>query len=125
MAKDGIPAYRIAALANLELGKHLEENPHELSEVQSVEWDVSKTDYRYVAKGEIRVPVELYFSKPDDSEEEPEVRRIIINGKREFDARLDEVDDGEDKDVPASYGVDEGAARAESFSRFKKGLSGK
>lgn len=121
MAKRSIPDYQIIALANLDLSEHVDENPMVLKGGQRIKWDVEETPYHYIAKGVIRVPVEMYFSKPEDPDTEPEVRRVIVAGKREFDARLEEID--EEVEEKKTYGIDESAARAESFVRYKKSMS--
>lgn len=124
MAKNKIPAYRIIALANLDMDEHMNENPIVLKGGQRVRWEVEETDYHYIAKGVIRVPIEIYFSKPEDPDTDPEVRRVIVAGKREFDARLSEVEEEEGKpEDKKTYGIDEDAARAESFVRYKKSMS--
>lgn len=129
MAKKEIPYYRIIALANLDLEEHLKENPKMLDSPGRVKWDVEETDYHYVAKGVIRIPVQIYFSKPDDPEEDPEIRRVIVQGKREFDARLEELDNAEQfEDVNSaangSHGMDETRVEAENVSRYRKKLRG-
>lgn len=124
MAKRSIPDYQIIALANLDLSEHMDENPMVLKGGQRIKWDVEETEFHYIAKGVIRIPVEIYFSKPEDPDTDPEVRRVIIAGKREFDARLEEIDEDDVKSQEKkTYGIDESAARAESFVRYKKSMA--
>lgn len=128
MAKKEIPYYRIIALANLDLEEHMKENPKMLDSPGRVKWDVEETDYHYVAKGVIRIPVQIYFSKPENPEEDPEIRRVIVQGKREFDARLEELEDAEQfEDVNqqgGKFGMDETKIEAENMSRYRKKLRG-
>lgn len=124
MDKNDIPAYRIIALANLDLEEHMTDHPLTISGPQRVKWDVEETDYHYIAKGTIRIPVEIYFSKPE-GEEDPEIRRVIIAGKRKFDARLDELDEEEKAErspKKKNYGLDENKVHAETFVHYKKNL---
>ena len=122
MGKNKVPAYRIIALANLDLGKFMDKEPITLHGGQRVKWDVEETDYHYIAKGSIHIPVEMYFDKPEDPDVDPQVRRVIVSGKRVFDARLDEIE-GEDDQEPNNYGIDEEAVRVESFVRYKSNMS--
>lgn len=121
MAKNKIPAYRIIALANLDLEEHMTEKPLTISGRQRVKWDVEESEFHYIAKGTIRVPVEIYFNKPEEEDVDPEIRRVIISGKRVFDARLDEID-GEE--APKDYGIDAAKTEAELFSRLRGNLKG-
>lgn len=125
-----IPNYRIVALANLDLEQYLKENPRTVDAPGEVEWEVEETDYHYVAKGSIEIPVELYFGKTEGQDGNPEVRRVIIEGKRVFDARLDEGEDpiGGSADESArsqlTHGVDETKVQAENMNRYRKDLRG-
>ena len=125
MAENKIPAYRIIALANLDLEQHIDEKPLTITGRPHVRWEVEETPYHYIAKGVIRTPIEIWFGKTE-GDEEPEVRRVIISGKRRFDARLGEIaeDAPEADEGLKDYGVDKDAARAESFNRYKKTISG-
>lgn len=130
MAKNKIPNYRIIALANLDLEEHLKENPRMLDSPGRVKWDVEETDYHYVAKGVIRIPVQIYFSKPEEEDVDPEIRRVIIHGKRVFDARLEEMEDAEQFESLENgsqtnkHGIDETKVQAENMSKYRKNLRG-
>ena len=116
--------YQIIALANLQLEKHLTENPLTLEGAQRVKWDVEETEFHKIAKGTIRLPVEIYFTNPKDGEE-PELRRVIIAGKRRFDARYDEVgkeQNGKSRSERIAA-LDETAARAESYTRYRTNMN--
>ncbi len=123
MAKKKIPDYSIIALANLDLEQHMTEKPLVIEGKQRVKWDVEEEEYHYVAKGTIHIPIEMYFSKPEE-DEEPEIRRVIVAGKRKFDARLEELDEDEliDKQ-PKDYGLDEQKVRSETFAQYKSNIS--
>ncbi|MGI6032384.1 MAG: hypothetical protein ACOX69_03115 [Coriobacteriales bacterium] len=129
MAKNDIPAYQIIALANLDLEKHLEDHPLTIQGQRRVKWDVEESEYHYIAKGTLRIPIEIYFSKPD-GDETPEVRRVIVDGKRRFDARLEELSEDEREELEReegkkqTYGVDEDKLRAENFVHYKKNING-
>ena len=48
--------YQIIALANLQLEKHLTENPLTLEGAQRVKWDVEETEFHKIAKGTSQAP---------------------------------------------------------------------
>lgn len=127
MAKKEIPYYRIIALANLDLEEHMKENPKMLDSPGRVKWDVEETDYHYVAKGVIRIPVQIYFSKPESPDQDPEIRRVIVQGKREYDARLEELENAEQFENEKSgedLGIDETKLQAQNMSQYRKNLRG-
>lgn len=125
MAHKDVPAFRVAAQANISLNDYLADEPLVLSETSGVDWDVSSTDYHYIAKGYVQVPVELWFSTAEDDESELELRRLIVAGKREYDARLEEVQAAGEAAAPSGSTLNEAAVRAESLSRYLKRIGGK
>ena len=119
-----IPDYRVAAFASLDLKQHVSanmENFHFEKGVQDIDWKVKHEKGYYVAEGELRVPFKMYFTAQDDKEDALFVERVVCNGKRLFDAR---VDDEEDEDDP-NFGIDMDSARAESFVRYQSNIGGR
>ena len=114
-----LPEYRVAALASLDLEEHMQQTPLELDRPGHIEWMVTEDDDGYLtARGAIRVPVEMYFMPAEDGGD-PIIERVVINGKRQFDRRVTEEEDGEAND----YGIDKMAARAQSFVRYRSNIS--
>ncbi len=119
-----IPDYRVAAFASLDLKQHVSENVGNFQFekcVQDIDWKVGHEKGYYVAEGELRVPMKMYFTAQDDKEDALFVERVVCNGKRLFDAR---VDDEEDEDDP-NFGIDVDSARAESFVRYQSNIGGR
>lgn len=111
-----LPEYRIAALASLDLEQHMKETPLQVERPGHVEWIVTEDeDGYYVARGAIRIPVEMYFV-PNEGEEDPEIERVVVNGYRKFDKRVVEEEESND------YGINKDAARAQSFVRYRSNM---
>lgn len=113
-----LPEYRVAALASLDLEEYLQENPITIDRPGHIEWMVTEDEEGYlVAQGAIRIPVNMIFAPPAEEGADPELERIIVNGKRKFDTRAKE-EVKRDK----NFGVDVEKARAESFVRYRKNI---
>lgn len=114
-----LPEYRVAALASLDLEEHMQEKPLEVNRPGHIEWIVTEDDDGYyVARGVIRIPVEMYFA-PDPEGGDPEIERVVVNGKRQFDKRVGE----EEEEETNYYGVDAQKARAQSFVRYRSNMN--
>ena len=114
-----LPEYRVAALASLDLEEHMQENPMEIDRPGHIEWMVTEDDDGYLtARGAIRIPVEIYF-KPTDDGSDPELERVVINGKRRFDSRVEEE---EESAAANNYGMDETSVLAQSHIRYRKSI---
>ena len=106
-----LPEYRVAALASLDLEEHMKDNPLVLDRPGHIEWMVTEDEDGYLtAHGAIRVPVNIA---------DPEIERVIVNGKRKFDRRVEE-EELHDK----NYGLDVKKAQSESFMRYRKNIKG-
>ena len=115
-----LPEYRVAALASLDLEEHMREKPFTVDRPGHIEWMVSEDEEGYlIAQGAIRIPVTLIFAPSEEEGEDPVIERVIVNGKRKFDARAKE-EDKHDK----NFGVDVEKARAESFVRYRNNIDG-
>ena len=113
-----LPEYRVAALASLDLEEHMKENPLEVARPGHIEWIVTEDDDGYyVARGAIRIPVEMYFAPKEDGSD-PEIERVVVNGKRQFDMRI-----VEEEEVDTDYGIDKTKARAQSFVRYHRNMN--
>ena len=122
--KGGIPDYRVAAFASLDLKEHMLEHPesfHFEKQTKDIDWKVRREKGYYIAEGELRVPVKMYFTAEDDKEDALFVERVVCAGKRLFDARVSE---DEDEDDP-NYGIDVDSVRAESFVRYQSNIGGR
>lgn len=113
-----LPEYRVAALASLDLEEHMQEKPLEIDRPGHIEWMVTEDEEGYLtAHGAIKIPVNIVFAPPVEEGADPEIERVIINGKRKFDRRAPE-EELHDK----NYGIDVEKARAESYTRYRKNL---
>ena len=122
--KGGIPDYRVAAFASLDLKEHMLANPDHFQfdkHISNIDWKIEYEKGYYVAEGELRIPVKMYFTAEDDKEDTLAVERVICHGKRVFDARVPE---DEDEDDP-NYGMDVDSVRAESFVRYQSNIGGR
>ena len=112
-----LPEYRVAALASFDLEEHLKENPLTVDRPGHIEWMVNEDDEgRLVARGAIRIPVELYFI-PEEDGENAEVERVVINGKRQFDTRVEEEEEEDN-----TFGIDMTRARTQSFNVYRNSM---
>lgn len=115
-----LPEYRVAALASLDLEEHMKDKPLIVDHPGHIEWMVTEDEDGYLtAHGAIRIPVNMVFAPSEVEGEDPEIERVIINGKRKFDKRAPE-EVVHDK----NYGVDVKKAQAESFVRYRKNMEG-
>ena len=115
-----LPEYRVAALASLDLEEHMQENPLKIDRPGHIEWMVPEDEDGYlVAQGAIRIPVDMIFAPPANESSDPVIERIVINGKRKFDAR---TKDEEQHDK--NFGIDVKKAQAESYVRYRSKLDG-
>lgn len=113
-----LPEYRVAALASLDLEEYMKEKPLVIDRPGHIEWMVTEDEEGYLmAQGAIRIPVNLVFAPPAQEGADPIVERIIVNGKRKYDARAKE-EDKHDK----NFGMDVEKARTESFMRYRKNI---
>ena len=113
-----LPEYRVAALASLDLEEHMQEKPFEVNRPGHIEWIVTEDeDGYYVARGAIRIPVEMYFAPSEDGGD-PEIERVVVNGRRQFDKRV-----VEEEEETSNYGIDEQKARAQSFVRYRSNMN--
>lgn len=113
-----LPEYRVAALASLDLEEHLKEKPLSVERPGHIEWMVTEDEEGYLtAHGAIKIPVNIIFAPAVEEGADPEIERVIINGKRQFDRRVDE-EEVHDK----NYGLDVKKAQAESFVRYRKNI---
>ena len=113
-----LPEYRVAALASLDLEEYMQDNPLVIDRPGHIEWMVTEDEEGYlIAQGAIRVPVNMIFAPPAQEGADPAIERIVINGKRKYDARAKE-EEKRDK----NFGVDVEKARAESFVRFRRNI---
>lgn len=122
--RHGIPDYRVAAFASLDLKQHMTdaaEGFHFEKSVQDIDWKVKHEKGYYVAEGELRVPFKMYFTAEDDKEDALFVERVVCNGKRVFDARVSDDEDDEDP----NFGMDVDSVRAESFVRYQSNIGGR
>ena len=115
-----LPEYRVAALASLDLEEHMKDNPLVLDRPGHIEWMVTEDEDGYLtAHGAIRVPVNIVFAPATEEGADPEIERVIVNGKRKFDRRVEE-EELHDK----NYGLDEGAKRElHALSQEHQGLA--
>jgi hypothetical protein len=117
-AAQRLPEYRVAALASLDLEQHMKEKPLAVDRPGHIEWMVTEDEDGYlVAQGAIRIPVNMIFAPAQEEGGDPTIERVIINGKRKFDARAKE-EDKHDK----NFGIDVEKARAESFVRYRNDI---
>ena len=115
-----LPEYRVAALASLDLEEHMKDNPLVLDRPGHIEWMVTEDEDGYLtAQGAIRVPVNIVFAPATEEGADPEIERVIVNGKRKFDRRVEE-EEYHDK----NYGLDVKKAQSESFMRYRKNIKG-
>ena len=115
-----LPEYRVAALASLDLEEHMKDNPLVLDRPGHIEWMVTEDEDGYLtAHGAIRVPVNIVFAPATEEGADPEIERVIVNGKRKFDRRVEE-EELHDK----NYGLDVKKAQSESFMRYRKNIKG-
>ncbi len=113
-----LPEYRVAALASLDLEEHMKEKPLIVDRPGHIEWMVTEDEDGYlVAQGAIRIPVNMIFAPPAEEGADPTIERVVVNGKRKYDARAKE-EDTHDK----NYGMDVEKARSESFMRYRKNI---
>ena len=117
----GIPDYRVAAFASLDLKEHMEAHPDAFQfgkQAQKIDWKVQQEKGYYVAEGVLSIPVKMFFTAKDDKEDSLTVERVVCSGKRIYDSR---VDDEDEKDP--NYGMDVDSARVESFARYQSNIS--
>lgn len=113
-----LPEYRVAALASLDLEEHMQENPLCIDRPGHIEWMVTEDEEGYLtAHGAIRIPVNIVFAPPAAEGEDPEIERVIVNGKRKFDRRVQE-----DEGHLENYGMDVEKAKADSFKRYRNNM---
>ena len=113
-----LPEYRVAALASLDLEEHMQEKPLVIDRPGHIEWMVTEDEDGYlVAQGAIRIPVNMIFAPPAEEGADPVIERVVVNGKRKFDARA-KKEDAHDK----NYGIDVEKARVESFARYRSNI---
>ncbi|MEI3376816.1 MAG: hypothetical protein V8R08_03125 [Coriobacteriales bacterium] len=113
-----LPEYRVAALASLDLEEHMKDSPLVLDRPGHIEWMVTEDEDGYLtAHGAIRVPVNIVFAPPAEEGADPEIERVIVNGKRKFDRRV-----GEEELHDKNYGLDVTKAQAETFVRYRKNM---
>lgn len=113
-----LPEYRVAALASLDLEEHMQETPLVVDRPGHIEWMVTEDEEGYLtAHGAVRIPVNMVFAPPAEEGADPTIERVIINGKRVFDARTpdEEVHD-------ENFGMDVRKAQAENFVRYRNNL---
>lgn len=115
-----LPEYRVAALASLDLEEHMQENPLVIDRPGHIEWMVTEDEDGYLtAQGAIRIPVNMIFAPAEEEGADPVIERVVVNGKRKFDARAKE-EDKRDK----NFGIDVDQARVESFARYRSNIDG-
>mgnify|MGYP003291113446 CR=1 FL=1 len=115
-----LPEYRVAALASLDLEEHMKDNPLVVDRPGHIEWMVTEDEDGYLtAQGAIRIPVNIVFAPPTQEGDDPEIERVIVNGKRKFDRRVEE-EEVHDK----NFGLDMKKAQAESVVRYRKNIKG-
>lgn len=113
-----LPEYRVAALASLDLEEHMQDKPLVIDRPGHIEWMVTEDEEGYLtAHGAIRIPVNIVFAPPTGEGKDPEIERVIVNGKRQFDRRVKE-EEQHDK----NYGIDVEKARRESFARYRSNI---
>lgn len=96
----------------------MQEKPFEVNRPGHIEWIVTEDeDGYYVARGAIRIPVEMYFTPAEDGGD-PEIERVVVNGRRQFDKRV-----VEEEEETNNYGIDEQKARAQSFVRYRSNMN--
>lgn len=115
-----LPEYRVAALASLDLEEHMQETPLVIDGPGHIEWMVTEDEEGYLtAHGAIRIPVNMVFAPPAEEGADPAIERVIINGKRVFDARTPEEEVHDE-----NFGMDVRKAQAENFVRYRNNLKG-
>lgn len=113
-----LPEYRVAALASLDLEEHMQETPLMIDRPGHIEWMVTEDEEGYLtAHGAIRIPVNMVFAPPAEEGADPMIERVIINGKRVFDARTPEEEVHDE-----NFGMDVRKAQAENFVRYRNNL---
>lgn len=113
-----LPEYRVAALASIDLEEHMQETPLVIDRPGHIEWMVTEDEEGYLtAHGAIKIPVNMVFAPATEPGADPTIERVIINGKRKFDARAKE-EEQRDK----NFGMDVEKARAESFVRYRNNI---
>lgn len=115
-----LPEYRVAAIAQLDLEKHMKETPLAVDRPGHIEWIVTEDDDgNHVAQGVIRVPVTMVFAPAEKEGEDPIIQRVIVNGKRKYDARVKEEEWHD-----SNYGIDVKKAEVDSVLRYRKNIKG-
>lgn len=113
-----LPEYRVAALASLDLEEHMKDNPMVVSSPGHIEWMVTEDEEGYLtAHGAIKIPVNIVFAPPAEEGADPEIERVIVDGKRKFDRRAPE-----EKQHDPNYGIDVERARVESYNRYRSNM---
>ena len=95
------------------------DNPLIVERPGHIEWMVTEDEEGYLtAHGAIRIPVNIVFAPPAAEGLDPEIERVIVNGKRKFDKRVKE----EERHVE-NYGIDVDRARMESYTRYRSNMN--
>lgn len=113
-----LPEYRVAALASLDLEEHLQENPMVVDRPGHIEWMVTEDEEGYLtAHGAIKIPINIVFAPPTEEGADPEIERVIVNGKRVFDRRAPV-----EEKIDPNFGIDVERARTESYTRYRNNM---
>ena len=124
MAKNkqgGIPDYRVAAFASLDLKEHMEAHPDAFQfgkHAQKIDWKIQQEKGYYVAEGDLTIPVRMFFTAEGDNEDTLAVERVVCAGKRIYDSRVDDQDESD-----PNFGMDVDSARVESFVRYQNNIT--
>lgn len=115
-----LPEYRVAALASLDLEEYLQEKPLSVDRPGHIEWMVTEDEEGYLTThGAIKIPVNIVFAPPAEEGADPVVERVIVNGKRVYDART-----ADEEVIDENFGMDVRKAQAENFVRYRNNLKG-
>lgn len=113
-----LPEYRVAALASLDLEEHMSVKPLMIDRPGHIEWMVTEDEDGYLtAHGAIKIPVNIVFAPPTEEGADPEIERVIINGKRMFDRRVPV-----EEEIDPNFGIDVERARTESYTRYRNNM---
>ena len=119
------PEYRVSAYASIYLKEYLRENPYVIDYPRDIEWEVTRSGDYYVATGDIKTTVKIHFLSDETGEHLTE-ERVSVNGKRVYDARLDEPDiAGAEAEAESGDSVEseENRIRSEMFARYRRNIS--
>ena len=112
-ADSDTPEYRVAAFATLDLESQMKKKPFVIDMPGEIDWHVHRDGDEYVAMGEIKIPITMFF-RDNPEKETLAIERVAVNGKRVFDTRIKPQDDRD-----PNHGIDPDKVQAANFIRYK------